>query len=107
MAEYDYDVVYLGTGHGTFDGVIPLAKRGKRIAVIEDGIIGGTCSNYGCNPKITLDAPVAMLRSLENMRDVLPVKDAHIDWAANQKHKQAVIGRYSRLKGQSHGSCRH
>lgn len=27
MAEYDYDVVYLGTGHGTFDGVIPLAKR--------------------------------------------------------------------------------
>lgn len=84
MTEYDYDVVYFGTGHGTFDGVIPLAKRGKRIAVIEDGIIGGTCSNYGCNPKITLDAPVAMLRSLENMRDVLPVKDAHIDWAANQ-----------------------
>ena len=98
MAEYDYDVVYLGTGHGTFDGVIPLAKRGKRIAVIEDGIIGGTCSNYGCNPKITLDAPVAMLRSLENMRDVLPVKDAHIDWAANQKHKQAVIGGIPDLK---------
>lgn len=98
MAEYDYDVVYLGTGHGTFDGVIPLAKRGKRIAVIEDGIIGGTCSNYGCNPKITLDAPVAMLRSLENMRDVLPVKDAHINWAANQKHKQAVIGGIPDLK---------
>jgi glutathione reductase (NADPH) len=93
MTEYDYDVVYLGTGHGTFDGVVPLGKKtGMRLAVIEDGMIGGTCSNYGCNPKITLDAPVTMMRSLENMKDVLPVKDAHINWAASQKHKQEVIG---------------
>lgn len=25
-----FDVVYLGSGHGTFDGAIPLAARGKK-----------------------------------------------------------------------------
>ena len=34
MANYDYDVLYIGSGHGTFDGAIPLGAKGKRLALL-------------------------------------------------------------------------
>ena len=40
MPEFDYDVVYIGSGHGTFDGAMPLAAKGKRVAVIEADKVG-------------------------------------------------------------------
>lgn len=39
--KYDYDVLYIGAGHATFDGAAPLAKTGVRVGVIESGLIGG------------------------------------------------------------------
>lgn len=27
---YQFDVLYLGAGHGAFDGAVPLAKSGKK-----------------------------------------------------------------------------
>lgn len=90
MANYDYDVLYIGSGHGTFDGAIPLAARGKKVGVIESGLIGGTCPNRGCNAKITLDAPVALTRLTEKMQGIVN-GDLAINWTANEKHKQEVI----------------
>lgn len=90
MANYDYDVLYIGSGHGTFDGAIPLAARGKKVGVIESGLIGGTCPNRGCNAKITLDAPVALTRLTEKMQGIVNGNLA-INWTANEKHKQEVI----------------
>ena len=43
MSEYDFDVLYLGSGHGAFDGAGPLAASGKKVGVIESDMIGGTC----------------------------------------------------------------
>ncbi|GKT04027.1 dihydrolipoyl dehydrogenase family protein [Furfurilactobacillus entadae] len=87
---FDFDVLYVGSGHGTFDGAIPLASRGKRIGVIEAGLVGGTCPNRGCNAKITLDAPVDLTRYRERMGDIVN-GDLTINWAANMAHKHAVI----------------
>ncbi len=89
-AAYDYDVLYLGSGHGTFDGAIPLAKSGQRVGVIEADMIGGTCPNYGCNAKITLDAPVVLQRLQERLSAIVP-GEAKIDWHQNYLHKQEVI----------------
>ncbi|AVK61886.1 glutathione reductase [Lactobacillus sp. CBA3605] len=89
-SNYDFDVLYLGSGHGTFDGAIPLAAKGVRVAVVEPGLIGGTCPNRGCNAKITLDAPVALQRQLAALKPVL-TGTTKIDWTANMAHKKAVI----------------
>ncbi|MBC6498460.1 hypothetical protein H7R52_06125 [Weissella confusa] len=70
MADYDYDVVYLGTGHGTFDGVIPLAKRGKRIAVIEDGYKKEFLSTGSSNGHITFHSVDEVLAWLRGSGDV-------------------------------------
>ncbi len=90
MATYDYDVLYLGSGHGTFDGAIPLAQSGKKVGIIESGLIGGTCPNRGCNAKITLDAPVELQRTAERLKGIVDTVPK-INWAANVKHKQEVI----------------
>ncbi|AWP47358.1 glutathione reductase [Levilactobacillus brevis] len=90
VENYDYDVLYLGSGHGTFDGAIPLAAKGVKVAVVEGGLIGGTCPNRGCNAKITLDAPVALQRQLAALNPVI-TGETTINWSANMAHKHKVI----------------
>lgn len=87
---YDFDVLYLGSGHGAFDGAGPLAASGKKVAVVEGDMIGGTCPNYGCNAKITLDTPVVLQRLAERMQGVVS-GNIKINWSALVAHKQAVI----------------
>ncbi|GEO69136.1 dihydrolipoyl dehydrogenase family protein [Levilactobacillus acidifarinae] len=87
---YQYDVLYLGSGHGTFDGAIPLAQKGVKVGVIEADKVGGTCPNRGCNAKISLDAPVALQRQLAALNPVL-TGQTHLNWDANLAHKGDVI----------------
>ncbi|WP_311406562.1 dihydrolipoyl dehydrogenase family protein [Liquorilactobacillus uvarum] len=88
--KYDYDVLYLGSGHGTFDGAIPLAARGFKVAIVESGLIGGTCPNRGCNAKITLDAPVPLQRQAEDLQGIVTAPIA-LNWSETVKHKHDVI----------------
>ncbi|MEJ6399846.1 dihydrolipoyl dehydrogenase family protein [Nicoliella lavandulae] len=88
---YDYDVLYLGAGHGTFDGAIPLAAAGKKVAVVEAEAIGGTCPNWGCNAKIALDAPVELTREQERIKDQLNGEQLSINWTANMSRKHSII----------------
>lgn len=89
-ANYDYDVLYIGAGHATFDGAAPLAKTGVSVGVIESGLVGGTCPNRGCNAKITLDEPVKVTRKTERLNKILK-GDIQVDWAENEAQKQAII----------------
>jgi Pyruvate/2-oxoglutarate dehydrogenase complex, dihydrolipoamide dehydrogenase (E3) component, and related enzymes len=88
--KFDYDVLYIGAGHGTFDGAAPLAKTGVSVAVIESGLVGGTCPNRGCNAKITIDEPVKMTREAKRLGDVLD-GSIKINWTKNIEHKQEII----------------
>lgn len=45
----NYDVIVIGSGGGT-KLVSPVAKMGKKVAIIEKGPLGGTCLNRGCIP---------------------------------------------------------
>lgn len=87
---YDFDVLYLGSGHGTFDGAIPLAAQGIKVAVVESGLIGGTCPNRGCNAKITLESPVALAQQVDEMQELVG-NSLKLDWAATVAHKTEVI----------------
>lgn len=88
--KFDFDVLYIGAGHGTFDGAAPLAETGVKVGVIESGLIGGTCPNRGCNAKITLDEPVKMVRESERLDKILDGK-ININWTKNVEHKQEII----------------
>lgn len=88
---YQFDVLYLGSGHGAFNGAIPLALKGKKAGIIEVGKIGGTCPNRGCNAKIALDFPVKMKKDVDNFQGHGLDGTPKINWADNVKHEKEVI----------------
>ncbi|GBG94438.1 glutathione reductase [Ligilactobacillus salitolerans] len=88
--QYDYDVLFIGGGHAAFDGAGPLAASGKKVALVTDDKLGGTCTNRGCNAKIALDEPVAVKRMVERIHGQLQ-GEVQIDWPAVVAHKQAII----------------
>lgn len=55
----DFDLVILGGGTGGYVAAIRAAQLGKKVAVVEKGLLGGTCLHKGCIPS------KALLRSAE------------------------------------------
>lgn len=87
---YDYDVLYIGGGHAAHDGATPLAASGAKVAVVESDLMGGTCTNRGCNAKIALDEAVKLTRESQRVAHLV---DGHLtmNWANSVAHKQDVI----------------
>lgn len=46
----EFDAIVVGSGQGGNPLVTKLAGDGKRVAIIERGLLGGTCINTGCTP---------------------------------------------------------
>ncbi|AVK99562.1 dihydrolipoyl dehydrogenase family protein [Pediococcus inopinatus] len=88
-----FDVLFIGSGQGAWNGAIPMSKAGLKVAVVEEGLFGGVCSNRGCNAKITLDKPVELVRTIEQLQgrgfDSVP----KINWPDLMAHKHEVIGK--------------
>lgn len=51
-----YDAIVIGTGQAGPSLVRRLAAEGMKVAIIERGLVGGTCVNTGCTPTKTLVA---------------------------------------------------
>jgi len=55
MADYDYDVLVIGSGPGGYVAAIRAAQLGLKTACAESrATLGGTCLNVGCIPSKTL-----------------------------------------------------
>ena len=55
MAEYDYDVLIIGSGPGGYVAAIRAAQLGLKTACVEGReTLGGTCLNVGCIPSKAL-----------------------------------------------------
>ena len=50
----DFDLAVIGAGSAGFSAAITAAEGGKRVALIGNGTIGGTCVNVGCVPSKTM-----------------------------------------------------
>ena len=61
-ANETYDVAVIGAGPGGYVSGIRAAQLGAKVAVIEKGLVGGTCLNVGCIPTKTLIASTELIR---------------------------------------------
>ena len=50
----DYDLLVIGAGSAAFAAAIKATEAGYRVALVEQGTIGGTCVNVGCVPSKAL-----------------------------------------------------
>ncbi len=91
---YDYDVVYLGSGHACWHGGKILRDAGKKVAYVDNDLTGGTCTNYGCNAKILLDSPFELIDGIERYKNLCVDKIPSVDWTALMNYKREVLKDY-------------
>lgn len=62
-----YDVVVIGSGPAGNSAAYSLKEQGKKVAIIESDLWGGTCPNRGCDPKKMLLSGVEAKKRIETM----------------------------------------
>ncbi len=88
-----YDAIVIGTGQAGPALAVRLAKAGRKTAIIERKLFGGTCVNNGCIPTKTL---IASARAAQVARTgggwgvVIP-PGVHVDMPAVKARKDAVV----------------
>ncbi|MHA8111244.1 dihydrolipoyl dehydrogenase family protein [Lactobacillaceae bacterium Melli_B4] len=89
--QYDYDVIYLGGGVGAVNGAVPLGNKGYKAAIIESTAIGGTCPNFGCTPKFTLDVPADLAYRTSQFKKIYGGNELKVDWYEDMQRKHRNI----------------
>ncbi|WP_461244827.1 dihydrolipoyl dehydrogenase family protein [Secundilactobacillus muriivasis] len=87
----NYDVIFIGSGHATWHAAVALKQAGKQVAIVEKDLVGGTCTNYGCDAKIALDGPFQLTEQLQRFQGHGVNSVPTIDWPALMAYKHNVI----------------
>lgn len=86
-----FDVVFIGSGHANWHAAVELQRAGKKVAIVENDLIAGTCTNYGCNAKILLDGAADLIHQA-NAYEGFGIKgNLQIDWKELMAYKKATI----------------
>ena len=89
-----YDAIVIGTGQAGSPLAVRLANAGRKTAIIERKLIGGTCVNVGCIPTKTLIASARAAHIARRGADFGVTIDGKIgvDMARVKARKDAVVG---------------
>ncbi len=94
-----YDLMVIGGGSAGFAAAIKAAELGARVAMVERGIIGGTCVNVGCVPS------KALIRAIEpyHLASTHRFKGVHLipgtlHWEQVIAHKDELVAELRQAK---------
>ena len=89
-----YDLIVIGSGPGGYVAAIKAAKFGKRVAIIEKGVIGGTCLNRGCVPTKTLMHSTHFISEAKRMQEAgISFTDISLDYDRLMNRKDEVLAK--------------
>src|SRR3989442_12526910 len=88
-----FDAIVIGTGQAGPALAVRLATAGRKTAIIERKLIGGTCVNNGCIPTKTLIASARAAYVARRGGDFGVTIDApiRVDMAEVKKRKDSVV----------------
>lgn len=97
MAKEEYDLLVIGAGAAGSSAVTTVEKKGRRVALVERNLLGGTCLNYGCDPtKTMLHIAHLLYQANHSERYGLRIPTTTFEWKNVQTWVQQVI---KRLRG--------
>ncbi|MBC7691680.1 MAG: dihydrolipoyl dehydrogenase [Methylotenera sp.] len=86
------DVVVLGAGPAGYVCAIRLAQLGKKVTVVERGVVGGVCLNVGCIPSKALIYAGTMFEKMSHMNEIgLEVQGAKVNMPKLIEWKGTVV----------------
>ncbi|WP_046246092.1 mercuric reductase [Hymenobacter terrenus] len=91
-----FDVLIIGSGQAGNPLATALAGAGRRVALIEENLLGGSCINYGCSPTKALLATAERLHQLRTTAtvaapDVPDAAQLRVDLAAAVARKDVIV----------------
>jgi dihydrolipoamide dehydrogenase len=91
MAE-SRDLLIIGAGPGGYLAAMRGAQLKKKITLIDQDRVGGTCINYGCIPSKYLLHQTQVLKDTGSSKMMEgPVGDIRLNWARVQQGRQATV----------------
>ncbi len=87
MVSREYDVVVIGGGIGGYPAAIRLAQHGYRVALIEENLLGGECTNYGCVPSKAL---YRIASSIDSIISVLG-RSVGFEWSVLREWVESIV----------------
>ncbi|WP_139005110.1 dihydrolipoyl dehydrogenase family protein [Arthrobacter crystallopoietes] len=96
----EVDLLVIGGGKAGKSLAMDRAKAGQKVAMIERGMIGGTCINVACIPTKTLIHSGRVLETVRRAEEfgISGVEDPRMDLALLRHRKDDVVG--TMVKGQ-------
>lgn len=82
-----YDEILIGSGPAAYKMSNLLAKTKHKVLVIEGFEYGGTCPNYGCEPKIFLEGAVRPILQSQQLLGHGISQPAKLEWKSLMKTK--------------------
>lgn len=88
----DYDLIVLGAGNAGQAAAGVVREAGRRVLVVEERDVGGTCPLRGCVPKKVLVAAAESLDVIERARDQgITTGPVSVDWSRVIDRKEAIL----------------
>jgi len=89
-----YDVIIIGGGPGGYLAAERLGHAKKKVLLIEEKYLGGTCLNVGCIPtKTLLNSAKLYVHAKEGEKFGVKAEKVSYDWAAIQRWKNEVVSK--------------
>ena len=87
-----YDVVIIGGGPGGYIAGERLGHAGRKVLIVEQESLGGTCLNVGCIPtKALLNSAKLYAHARESATFGVTAENVTYDWATMQGWKEKVV----------------
>lgn len=91
-----FDYIVLGSGPAAYGLTTALKETGstKTALIVDNDLFGGTCPNYGCEPKIFLEGAVRNVLIARQLQGRGLQHPATIDWPTLMATKKATFAPY-------------
>src|SRR5690606_6032696 len=87
-----FDAIIIGAGQSGMPLARQISKKGFKVALIEEGPIGGTCINDGCSPTKTMVASAKVAHTVRRASDFgINVEGLDVDQQAIRKRKEDIV----------------
>jgi len=97
---HDYDLLVIGAGSGGLAHAQRAAEHGAKVAIVENGPLGGTCVNVGCVPKKVMWYAAHHAEAMHRAADYgFDVAVRSHDWRTLKERRDAYIERLNNIYG--------